>query len=744
MSVLSFPRIYFKGFIEWDPCTFNNNDWQAFPTYDGANAALNWSFLKTQGELVPPGITPDNFTTTFRPWAIKLQKDVSDTPPGDRIPAEWNMFGTHGVSFVQYQNYTTTIIGGELKYRDPVTSDPLIGGPVSINGDNGSGPGRLVDSNPFSFWSSQVYLDQLSFGSGNCVIKGTPSVRMHSRWLNLSRIYTQDQVLTQPAASVACCFQAGIPYNQISWPAASANSTLATKLQEAASQSPAQGIMVRFTAYVNLYFRNGVFNGITSQPSNYEELAALMATAWEAWNTNGDTSKFFSQPCYSHTVGVVGVWNEGELATVPGGRYLAADKPVAPKGTAVAPAAAASPPMLSLTKQVAKAKMKSLTPVLTLLGPLVANVDYDAKLISLDLNSTMPENGTPGEWPSDLTKTHFGPLSLGVVGSDGGFTQIVEIDYSQYDDSSYSASAGIIDIPFPDSGTKSLLENNMMAIQVQGQTALLEQNYSAQTDTRTIYLDQNAQAEFNITACRMGTPSAANILIAKYDSNLSLIPSNQTQFVNFTNGNQQTITVNGVTTDVTIVTADANGIATIGIEAQSSGFPVLAFFPYSGNTLPQPPASLIANGPLITYAFYTTVRVLPFDDAVPQAFVDLWNSTYDSAKAWQFIYNQILYVYDMLFSVMLEHVNLGSQQAVEQSLSSVWNSISEDAAAASTYAMPITRDLSAGKRLALQLWIYLVANNYNVPNFNVNSIPAGWAPPHKKSAFGKTTKPHSY
>ena len=742
MSVLSFPRIYFKGFIEWDPCTFNNNDWQEFPTYDGTNAALNWTFLATQGEQVPPGITPDNFSTTFRPWAIKLQKDVVDTPPGDRIPAEWNMFGTHGVSFVQYQNYTTTIIGGELKYRDPVTSDPLIGGPVSLNGDNGSGPGRLVDSNPFSFWSSQVYLDQLAFGSGNCVIKGTPSVRMHSRWLNLSRIYSQDQVLTQPAASVACCFQAGIPYNQISWPAASANSTLAAKLQEAASQAPAQGIMVRFTAYVNLYFRNGVFNGITSQPSNYEELAAIMATAWEAWNTNGDTSKFFSQPCYSHTVGVVGVWNEGELATVPGGRYLAADKPVAPTGMAVVtPAAAASPPMLSLTKQVAAAKTPSSP---TLLGPLVANVDYDKKLISLDLNSTMPENGTPGEWPSDLTKTHFGPLSLGVVGSDGGFTQIVEIDYSQYDDSSYSASAGIIDIPFPDSGTKTLLENNMMAIQVQGQTALLEQNYTAQTDTRTIYLDQNAQAEFNITACQMGTPSAANILIAKYDSNLSLIPSNQTQFVNFTNGNQQTITVNGVTTDVTIVTADANGIATVGIEAQSSGFPLLAFFPYSGDTLPQPPASLIANGPLITYAFYTTVRVLPFDNAVPQAFVDLWNSTYDSARAWQFIYNQILYVYDMLFSVMLEHVNLGSQQAVEQSLSSVWNSISVEAAADSTYAMPITRDLSAGKRLALQLWIYLVANNYNVPNFNVNSIPAGWAPPHKKAAFGKTTKPHNY
>ena len=37
------------------------------------------------------------------------------------------MFGTHAVSFVQYDDYTTTIIGGDLGYNQPVTSDPIIG-----------------------------------------------------------------------------------------------------------------------------------------------------------------------------------------------------------------------------------------------------------------------------------------------------------------------------------------------------------------------------------------------------------------------------------------------------------------------------------------------------------------------------------------------------------------------------------------------------------------------------------------
>jgi hypothetical protein len=44
MSVFSFPRIYFKAYASWDPCTFHNNDWQAFQTYESTNAALSWDF----------------------------------------------------------------------------------------------------------------------------------------------------------------------------------------------------------------------------------------------------------------------------------------------------------------------------------------------------------------------------------------------------------------------------------------------------------------------------------------------------------------------------------------------------------------------------------------------------------------------------------------------------------------------------------------------------------------------------
>jgi hypothetical protein len=85
----------------------------------------------------------------------------------------------------------------------------------------------------------------------------------------------------------------------------------------------------------------------------------------------------------------------------------------------------------------------------------------------------------------------------------------------------------------------------------------------------------------------------------------------------------------------------------------------------------------------------------------------------------------------MLFNVMLEFVNLGSQTAFQNNLNSIWNAILKEAALESTYAMPITRDLSEGKRQTLQLYIYLASNNFNLnaAELSADSIPAGWAPP---------------
>ncbi|MEA2488594.1 MAG: hypothetical protein QOH21_386, partial [Acidobacteriota bacterium] len=227
-----------------------------------------------------------------------------------------------------------------------------------------------------------------------------------------------------------------------------------------------------------------------------------------------------------------------------------------------------------------------------------------------------------------------------------------------------------------------------------------------------------------------GLPSPnTKVLVAQYDQNLGLVPTQATPLVVFGTGEQSVVTVGGVPTIVTTVTSDRTGVAEVAIASFSPGFTVLAFYPYTGDTAPSPLPSLFGPTMPITWAFYTTVRCLPFDDALPQRFVDQWNALPDQTLAWQFIYNEILYLYDMVFNVMLEFVNLGDQKAVEGAIGTIWKLTSAEAAKESTMAMPITRDMSAGKRRTLQLWMYLVANGYDVKDFSVDSIPEGWGPP---------------
>src|SRR5262249_27772622 len=149
---------------------------------------------------------------------------------------------------------------------------------------------------------------------------------------------------------------------------------LITALQNAASAPGAQGIMVRFAAYVNLYFMNGIFNNTTAQPRNYDDLAALMKTAWDAWYASGDTSKFFSNPCYSHIVGAVGVWNNGELASVPQGRCLAADVPVAPVNASTANTRAVARPVRFSGHELKTVAAADDSAAAVPLGPVAASV----------------------------------------------------------------------------------------------------------------------------------------------------------------------------------------------------------------------------------------------------------------------------------------------------------------------------------------------------------------------------------
>ena len=127
MSVLSVPRIFFKGQMAWNPATMNNND--QWPTYDYVNAQLNWEFLESQ---FPP-ITPGNAERDFSIWAQTLQYYESEPPPGwYQPPAEWNYYGGNGCS-LDSPTGQTFVTGGQASYGGPVaTDDSLVGAIVDL------------------------------------------------------------------------------------------------------------------------------------------------------------------------------------------------------------------------------------------------------------------------------------------------------------------------------------------------------------------------------------------------------------------------------------------------------------------------------------------------------------------------------------------------------------------------------------------------------------------------------------
>jgi len=421
MSVLSYPRIFFQGFMCWDPPTGNNND--EFPTYAYDKAALNWGYLKQFG------IDQTNFQTTFRPWVTsELQYIDGDGNPQVSPPGEWNFFGTNACYFVQYENIAdginrkSRITGGATGYQEPVLQDPLFGKPIELIGDlfgspEAARPGRLVDNNPASSYSSQIYFNAMRFGDDKTGISGPCHRRMHSRFIRSLR-----NPNLPSAGHTSVTWQTCFPAQKGLVISNAGNSKLLHCLQKMIDQGKAQGVMVRFNTYLNLYYQNGYFNDAPKMPEVLADTPAMYKKAFETGNQ-------FTNPCYSRVLGVIGPWFNDELVSVPEGRFLATagaipiNNPIkiaSPSKTTpmlkTSVIHGGPPPIARRTAAAVTANINIPTPdpaPIVKLGVTLAEVDYDNHMISIDALNTFPEM----YWQGD--KVDLGDITLAVQGSSG-------------------------------------------------------------------------------------------------------------------------------------------------------------------------------------------------------------------------------------------------------------------------------------------------------------------------------------
>jgi hypothetical protein len=306
---------------------------------------------------------------------------------------------------------------------------------------------------------------------------------------------------------------------------------------------------------------------------------------------------------------------------------------------------------------------------------------------------------------------------------------------------------------------QSLLQSGgILALQVNKQTVSQEQPLSAETDSRGVYLDEGCTAEVTVQVrYKNGTPpSGTRLLLGQYYpwglntavGSWQLFgttgPAGPTGLCNVMPAGPY-LSFPGATNNIVPVTIpQLNGAtapygeATVPLGYEGPGFPVVAFYPFTGPTAPQPqPQVTFGGGNPAAYnigtAHFCNVRAMPADNGLLQEFVDCWNGAgsysgtppYNRLQTWNFIYNNILYVYDALYPVMDQFMPLGTLEAVEAAVDQLVTMISEEWVGQSTLYMPVTRELSAAKRLILLTWGDLVNRKYPQEPLSPLSVPCG-------------------
>ena len=138
-----------------------------------------------------------------------------------------------------------------------------------------------------------------------------------------------------------------------------------------------------------------------------------------------------------------------------------------------------------------------------------------------------------------------------------------------------------------------------------------------------------------------------------------------------------------------------DGSTTFTVRPLQAGLSNYLFFPFTGPA-PTPPATLGALDPSQSFV---ALRALPFDD-------ELNRRTPDSALTWQFIYQNVLSTWDVVYPLMSTIIPLSNQQDVDQAAPEIFVRVDLNPDESSKY-MPVTRDMSAGKKKLLLRYLAL-------------------------------------
>ena len=492
---------------------------------------------------------------------------------------------------------------------------------------------------------TQLFVGGLSLGTSELGFKAWHNTKAFNRWVRFrnASTYKGEQFFVGAGAT----WQFGIPSDALEFFHPEGSDALA-ELQTAANNH--RGILVQFGMYL-------------AEP----ELTDV--DLYEQFQ-NGYTPENAVQPLI---VGTLGVWeDDGELETAPAGRLMRTPLGWPPPSDVIDPAA-------------------------KFLGPALARVHPKRNVVSLNLITTFPE----ADYNHPPEKADLGRVRLGYVASTGGSAVPISGPLA-YDAETYELTGGILDVRYDhrrvshselQRGTLVLLGESkcdgsqIVMLTEEGSTTTVA------TDDFGLHLDvgdvPNNSANIRILVRERDRPPSKDVTVYLREYQFAGGPAEFQHRASF----QLTLVEDGPPLEhricferEVVFPAGKKDTMDVPITACRPGGVALAF------TLED--RAFQEAWPWDT-AFYTAVRVMPDDDYS--------SICQDVRVCFDFMYANVFRYYYVIFPVMSEIIPFNCKQAMEDAADG-FVSVTDPKLIDTTMYMPISRDLSTGKRNLIVEW----------------------------------------
>ncbi len=647
MSYLGRPRLHFYGKASVNPPTANNatTDWKGVQYYDPANVQLDLQ-----------GRSPEQFAA----WLHQLNYE-------GYVNALWNYYGDNGIRLIE-----TTITAADLPERDirSANEDACIGSNVQLLGSPyraDRSPAVLVDLDPTDGFTTQLFGQYFSIGDGTQIfLEADTPFKTYSRWVNFWR-----NLEVGGDRGSSAIWQIAIPREAVKLNNLIASPTMGA-FQEALND--AQGLVMRLCFYL---FHHMPYKTIAQ---------------------NFQANQRVSLPGQLVVAGTLGIWDREKTATLPPARILMPDL--------------ANP--LEIPDSIQSQRQHTQF----FLGAALAQTDTTRKVITLDLVNTFPEIAafdTLQEAMSDVPeKINLGDISLQAVEGEAvtcigalGFKPRIP-GQPTYDKAGLLLTGGIIEMPYPPEIESQILAGDLVllrGIEPDSPILLRESAYHVLVDQRSLYLELEDPTPriLPFQVIRYGQPLTEPLTL-----HLEQTVNHSSRFAEEQNRiNPRTtderldhtarrVLQQGDVVNIPIeVTTDAAGFGEIPITPSRAGMCKIWISSPTDPDLTQ--VGLDSMRYFLKNSLHTFInmRVLPDDryyDTIP-----------DEALTWDFMAEHFFRYYALLYPIMNHYIDFTNQAETEAKAAMIAAFVSEQLFNSTIY-MPITRELSAGKRRLVQRW----------------------------------------